>query len=310
MSKQFIGDRKAGGGRSFSNQAFNRAEGITPVTGSMTTLGSGILTLDNIFARGIDYYRELIFGPNPITNKGDDASFKTIHFQFFPEEIRDSRRQSVAEQDMLLASDMVPTLGSASKRIVSFTCVFSQERIRSTGDISTIVNSVPDIPDGKGDSSSWDKYNFDVAIAVQAIRSFAYPIKSEIAGGLSVTIQPVLLDLPGTLIGLTGDSIFGMVTSYDVSMKAFFPNGRPRLAEVGIEFTEYPSINPETKQGFFKQSFVSVIQSHNQRATQDVFALDKASGPRARKVIWASTVRSEQIPRPADESPANINQNQ
>ena len=310
MTKQFIGDKKTNAGRQFSAQAFNRAEGAVPVVGSMTTLGSGILTLDNIFSRGIDYYRELLFGPNPVQNKGDDPSFKTIHFQFFPEEIRDSRRQAVAEQDMLLASDMVPTLGSASKRIISFSCIFAQERIRSTGDLSTLTQSLPEQDDKKGGQTFWDKYNFDVAIAVQAVRSFAYPIRSEIAGGLSVTIQPVLLDLPGTLIGLTGDSVFGMVTSYDASYKAFFPNGRPRVAEVGIEFTEYPSINPETKQGFFKQSFTSIIATHNERATSDVFNLASAGGPKARRIIWESTLRDSSPPPPANQNAINALNNQ
>ena len=292
MAKQFIADKSLFSQAPFLKNAFNRAEGNAPFVGSMTTLASGVVSLSSILEGAFNTFFD--------RQETQDLSFQTVMFQFFPEDIRDSRRQNVGEKDLLLASDLVPTFGSASKRVLGFTCIFSQERINSTGDtLATQKNSVPEIPTADG-PLSWDKYNFDVAISVQAIRSFAYPLKSQIGGSFNLFIQPVLLNLPGTLIGIKGDSIFGCVTSYDITYKAFFPNGRPRLAEVGIEFTEYPTLNPETLTGFFKQSFGSVIDAHStlQKNVYSVLPL----GPRAKRVIWENPIQNPNPPPPANES--------
>jgi hypothetical protein len=140
-----------------------------------------------------------------------------IYFQFYPESISDDRALHYEKHEIPLLSNPVPSLSGPSERKISFRLMFSQEKWQNEG--------VP--------LDDWDKYNFDVALALQAFRSFTYPIGTTLP-------QPVRLVLPGTRIGIDTDSVTGLIDKYSITYQAFFPDGQPRLAQLDVDFSEYP----------------------------------------------------------------------
>ena len=146
-----------------------------------------------------------------------------VVFQFFPEEITDSRQNPVNAINLLGQSTPVPTMTGNSDRVISMTLTYACERWAGAGK----------------NLLKWDKYNFDVAKCVQALRSFTYPIGAGVgsfsAGNLP---QPFILTLPGTRIGVLSDTIAGVMKSCNVRYVSFFPDGQPRLAHVDVVINE------------------------------------------------------------------------
>lgn len=174
---------------------------------------------------------------------------KPVLFQFFPEQITDQRSNSVEHITPPGFSLPVPTLAGASERIIGMRLTFARERW---------------VGRGVKDSFRWDKYNFDVAACVQAVRSYAYPIGATafgLNGGISP--QPFMLTLPGTLIGITSDTIGAILTSYNVTYVAFFPDGQPRLAHVDMTMSE---VLMNVSQNVTGLAFTNILASSYARA--------------------------------------------
>jgi len=147
---------------------------------------------------------------------------KPLFFQFFPETITDDRQVDFNEQTLPFLTNPIPTFVSASPRTVAFSLQFAQELW---------------IPSGSGDKNQmqWTKHNFNVGLAVQAIRSLAYPLSG-------IVPQPLLLTLPGTQIGIDGDSIYCLLKGYSTSYDAFFPDGQPRIASMSLTLQEFTTL--------------------------------------------------------------------
>jgi len=167
-------------------------------------------------------------GLNPLLDKEDgtlidmfntSAGAKPLFFQFFPETISDDRQVDFNEQTLPFFSNPIPTFVSGSPRTIGFTLQFAQEMW---------------IPAGSGNKNAmkWTKHNFNVGLAVQAVRSFSYSLRGLIP-------QPLLLTLPGTQIGIDGDSIYCLLKGYSTQYEAFFPDGQPRLASMNLTFQEF-----------------------------------------------------------------------
>lgn len=162
---------------------------------------------------------------------GTEAGFgiddpKPFIFQYYPESISDHRSNNIEFATPPGFSLPVPTLASASERIISMRLTFSQERWAGRG--------------SKLFDARWDKYNFDVATCLQAIRMYTYPVGANFLGlgNVGVVPQPFILTLPGTLIGVNSDSIGAILKGYSIEYVSFFPDGQPRLAHVSLEMTE------------------------------------------------------------------------
>jgi hypothetical protein len=147
-----------------------------------------------------------------------------ILFQFFPESITDSRENNVETTTLPGYSLPVPTFAGSSGRTISMSLTFAQERWKGTGKRLT----------------DWDKYNFDVGLAVQALRMLTYPIgifKDAIVD-VGITPIPFALSLPNTMIGIDKDYVFCFMRSYSVDYMSFFPDGQPRLAKMSLVMDE------------------------------------------------------------------------
>lgn len=191
----------------------------------------------------------------------EDRFNAPLPFQFFPETIQDTRTVDLPETSILSFSDKFMLGYQPSTREISFTLRFAQERWALPG----------------GALVDWDKYNFDVAVSLQAMRSFTYPIGTFDSGGLNSTVgvgflaQPVRLFLPGTRIGILTDYIIGIMRQYSITYKAFFPDGTPRVADMEVSFVETPLIRETRPQGFTRASFSGPVQRYS----------ESAAGPRA-----------------------------
>jgi len=151
---------------------------------------------------------------------------RPILFQFFPESISDSRAVNIGEVSMPLIPNPMPTTVSSSPRTISFEALFAQEKWAGEGQ----------------DIQLWDKHNFNVGIALQALRSFCYPM-----GTYTPLPQPLMLNLPGTRLGIDvagirGDTVFCVLKDYNAIRKSFFPDGSIRVASVQLSFQEFSVI--------------------------------------------------------------------
>jgi hypothetical protein len=174
-----------------------------------------------------------------------------VFFQFYPETISDNRHANTIDVPLILSQNPSPAILKGSARNISFTAVFAQERAVNTGQGEVLAD--------------WDKYNFDVALAVQACRSFIYPIPIELGplgSVLSVTPQRILLTLPGTKIGIRSDSIECIMQEYAVDYLSFFPDGRPRIATVGMSFMEVAAL-ASLNNNVSRSDFESVLQRYS-----------------------------------------------
>jgi hypothetical protein len=168
-----------------------------------------------------------------------------VIFQFFPESITDHRENPIEHISPPGLSLPIPTLAGASERTLTMTLTFARERWTGAGVEPSVF--------------SWDKYNFDVAKCVQAVRSYAYPIgltSLGLSGGISP--QPFMLTLPGTKIGITSDTIGAILRSYNVRYVSFFPDGQPRLAHIDLSMTE---VLMDITQNVTGRAFIDVVKS-------------------------------------------------
>lgn len=244
----YIGDEEPSLAKNNAQDWFGR----TPYVGSIVP--------KDIFAIGSGQRKEPQSGPSPhaimaargsLGHKPPESRIietkitQTIYFQYFPETISDERGLNVAEMRPFFLSNAIPTVSGSSPRDLSFTIRFTRERWLYGQELS---------------EADWDKYNVDVALAIQAIRSMTYPIAQLSMFG--IIPQPVKLTLPGTGIGINSDTVTGLITSYSVEYLSFFADGQPRIANVALKFSEYPIYDIEN---ITRNRFANVLNEFSQR---------------------------------------------
>jgi hypothetical protein len=206
-----------------------------------------------------------------------------IFFQFFPESISDSRTVNIGEVSMPLMPNPLPGLVSSSARIVSFEVVFAQEKWAG---------------EGGNDSFTWDKHNFNVGVALQALRSFCYPM-----GAFTPLPQPLMLNLPGTRIGIDvgktrGDTIFCILKDYNAIRKSFFPDGSIRVASVQLSFQEFSVIGSGAGIGITTvDDFADVYSNYvgnSHDAINDISISQVGDGPRVGKTQNPNSARPDE----------------
>jgi hypothetical protein len=201
---------------------------------------------------------------------------EAVIFQYFPENITDQRTNPIEYIAPPGLSLPVPTLAGASERLITMTLTFSCERWAGVGKRL----------------AEWDKYNFDVAKCVQAVRSFAYPIGASVGGTkltAGVSPQPFMLTLPGTLIGITSDTIGAVLNGYNVQYVSFFPDGQPRLAHVAVTMSEVTMNVTQNATGLVFTDLVKSVFNHATRAIQT----KAADGSDRSKGIYGTTITND-----------------
>lgn len=200
--------------------------GAEAIESGANAIGGALLDVFNWGAKQTGLYKGIAGhrGSSPVGNVYTNK--KPVLFQYFPENVQDHRQNNVEFIKPPGVSLPVPTLASASERTISFTLTFARERWPGKQ-----IRPVSD---------QWDKYNFDVAASLQAIRMYTYPIGTNVLGlaKAGITPQPFILTLPGTRIGIDSDSITAILTDYSIDYVAHFPDGQPRLARISLSISE------------------------------------------------------------------------
>jgi len=209
-------------------------------------------------------------------SKGADLAPQTaeLFFQFFPDSIRDSINPKVTTVPIFLFVNPVAIFHGGVDRSINFNLQFVREQWD---------------PDSGGTSArlkEWNKYNVDVETAVAAIRAFAYPRRQ-------VLLYPVLVEihLPGTNISAlsadsksdTADKFIGYVSGLSVEYKSFFPDGKPRLAQISLTVTEVTvDLNPATAVDFTSH-FKSIDRYNTLQEQTSKFSKLRVAGKRLPK---------------------------
>lgn len=174
-----------------------------------------------------------------------------IAFQYWPESLSDTRPSEWNPRSIPGGSHPIYQWTHGGERQISFTTVFTrdheppeveQEHVGGIGAaIGTAVDAVNSAASaiGLGGPEVDKMRNIPIESAINWLRYFTYPYYVE--GDLRVFEPPkCILVLPGTNLGhrIGEDDITCVMTTCDVTYEAFFPNGRPRIVEVSLAFSE------------------------------------------------------------------------
>jgi hypothetical protein len=213
--------------------------------------GGGLLsTAKRIIGGVLEGAADLLTGGVAVASAIRGGGLKgPIFFQYFPESFNDSRDLDYEQVRVPLFTSPIPTLSNASPRNISLEVWFSQDKWEGPGIRLR----------------EWDKYNFDVGTALQAIRAFVYPIGlGEGIASVGALPQPLLLTLPNTRIGINSDTIACLMTSYSITYHSFFPDGQPRVASAELSFIEIflPLAHEASSRNITTRDFTKIYEQY------------------------------------------------
>jgi hypothetical protein len=245
----FVDQSLLGGAAGLAGKIAKKATGSGTVAKEVLGRSNALLGKALLVVGGTEFILRAQ-GKSMIDLFNQTQSMRPLFFQFFPETISDDRQVDFNEQSLPFLTNPIPTFVSASPRTVGFTLQFAQELWIPTGTANRTT-------------MRWTKHNFDVGIAVQAVRSLAYPI-------IGFIPQPLLLTLPGTRIGIDGDSIFCLLKGYSTQYEAFFPDGQPRLASMSLTFQEFTIGLDNPRGNITKASFDNVYRDYTGSSSEPI----------------------------------------
>lgn len=162
----------------------------------------------------------------------DEANALEIGFQYYPETVTDNRGINYSSKEIPGLSHPLRQWSWGGDREISFTAVFTRDRVFSDEEKTNITQGNP----------PKDLRNIDIPSAVAWLRSYTYP---EYPSRKERPKPPrrVILTLPGLKLGIgkdgMGEDDFPCVmTQCEVSYESFFSDGSPRIARVNLGFAE------------------------------------------------------------------------
>lgn len=160
-----------------------------------------------------------------------------VAFQYFPENITDTRSPNWASREIPGGSHPIYTFISGGPRVVSFSAVFTQDENPEPSGIAGFFTGANAISLGSIFGGK-RKDTADIAAALRMLRAFTYPKYNE-----NVVSPPDLcvIYLPNSgIIGQPNfpDSIVGAMTQCDITYESFHRNGEARIAVVSLAFAE------------------------------------------------------------------------
>lgn len=194
-----------------------------------------------------------------------------IAFQYWPESLSDNRTSDWTPRNIPGGSHPIYQWTHGGERAFSFTSIFTTDT--NPGDDLGIgtqdrivagdpYDDVKDKPLSGLVTQGETPRDIDLRSVVSWLRWFTYPSYDGASGGNSLRVhEPAkcLLVMPNTNLGYDGsDFILCVMRSCQVTYQAWFPNGFPRIIEVGLEFAE-------------------VVQSGDRVAFQDRKSMSRAS---------------------------------
>ena len=208
------------------------------------------------------------------TKTNSEKSGTLRAFQYFPEQINDTRAPRYSSRDVPGSSHPILGFINGGSREIGFDAVFTQEENpepRGLGGLLTgtfnfnPVSLLSDSVFGK----SPQKNTVDVAAAIAWLRSFTYP---DYVNDVAVAPPMCILYLPGS--GIVGhgnfpESIVGVMTGCNVTYEAFHRNGAPRIVVVSLTFLETVQVGANWKY-IGRSDVLNASQAYNRYTKQAV----------------------------------------
>ena len=178
-----------------------------------------------------------------LDGKKNDAVAESRSLQYFPETIQDIKNTNWQAKEIPGLSHPLYQWTAGGSREVSFTAIFTRDRAL-TGNERKEAESASGVLAEK----EKDPYNVDIPSAVAWLRQFKYPEISA-SGGYGKSSRPyppskLILTLPGVRLNIgnnphaTANDMYAIMLSCEVTYEAFFSDGTPRIARVGLAFAE------------------------------------------------------------------------
>jgi hypothetical protein len=216
-------------------------------TGSISSLASVV----NMFAGADPVKAQLI----PLNDDGTEDDSNGRSFQYFPEQINDSKGVNYSSKNIPGGSHPLYQFISGGDRTISFSAIFTSDENPAppgllsalTGGLNLSINTLTSAI-GLTDAANKKKHTTNVDAAIIWLRSFIYPRYSNGRGDpLGTVVAPpvVRLYLPNSNIhgttpngSLVLDSIDCIMNQCDVVYDAFYRNGAQRITTVNLSFHE------------------------------------------------------------------------
>lgn len=211
---------------------------------------SSLASIVNMFAGSDPVKAQLI----PLDNNGREVSEQQRAFQYFPNEISDSKSANYATKNIPGGSHPLYQFINGGDRTISFSAIFTSDEDPAPpgilgalqGGLELGLGSITNLLGGNNplNSSGTTVHNAPVDSGVIWLRSFLYP---RYQGSVASPPPVVRLYLPnsgihGTTDGkspqLVLDSVDCIMTQCDVTYDSFYRNGKQRISTVSLSFNE------------------------------------------------------------------------
>lgn len=213
-----------------------------------------LTSLVNMFAGADPTKAQLI----PLDNEGREQVQLSRFFQYFPENISDSKGVNYASRNIPGGSHPLYQFINGTDRTISFTAIFTSDEDPAPPDllaslqggleVGNLSNLITSNPLQALNNTGGTKHNSEVESAVIWLRSFLYPRYTKLSGNPHNAPQapPVCrLYLPNSGVHgttengqLVVDSVDCIMTQCDTVYETFYRNGKQRITTVNLTFNE------------------------------------------------------------------------
>lgn len=170
----------------------------------------------------------------------DGGNWTKIALQYWPESLTDSRSSEWNPRNIPGGSHPIYQWTHGGERRLSFTAVFARDhepddsKTTNLGGFLKSAASAVGLGPAKGDPAR----DPPIEAAIKWLRYFTYPLYKK--GSVRVYEPPkVVLVFEGSDLSHDGsEGLITVMTGCEVTYEAWFPNGKPRIVEVALEFAE------------------------------------------------------------------------
>ena len=212
-----------------------------PTAASLLTSGLSSLAKALGPSDHADRPSEAILVPLSAQTDRVDPDAERFRFQYFPDSIRSGKQTNWQQREIPGGSLPLYQWIAGGEHSISLTVMFSCDTDLLTN--SQLWSTLS--------ADGLKERNPDIRSAVAWLRQFLLPTYAVSGAGTPVTRPPrkLLLNMPGTGIGLLAGvpggeqdvrphSMYVLMSQCEVTHKALFPSGLPRLTEVDLTFVQ------------------------------------------------------------------------
>jgi hypothetical protein len=209
----------------------------------------------------------------------DEVEIPERRFQWWPATLTDSIAIGWQEKSISGASHGIMQWTANGGRSIGFQIKLSRE-MRYPDDFST-----GKVPPGarllSAAASEQTLENVNIPLMIRYLRAYCYP---EYTNGLAEPPVVAVVNIPGSEIDENGnDYFFGVMTTCDVNRLKAFPDGRPRLVEVSLNFKQVVQ-GPSGVSWKSRKDLLGAKKGREQRFSEKNMSLPPFTGGLAKKV--------------------------